>query len=275
MLSISLLLLLSWTISPLLAVGNLSCYVCAGYDCLAQPQFIQQCVSPSTSDCFYVTANNTELYRGCYEDQNPHKWLCQEHILNKCTTCNTSLCNDQPAYRPETLSCYKCSPPSAQCRDPVHMAHHFQPCRPFLFTDLPACYSLYDHRTFEYEFGCLSEASLAVRATCDQDWFRLTCHVCHWSRCNVHLFYKETEGDLQCFGQNNRPLTCPYHETNRPYYACYIESKVEIQDKGCTSERFAHDGIADWMNLMRIGVPNDNIHICMSPCCNSVLYESE
>lgn len=256
-------------------IPHLSCYVCSGYDCLAQPRFIKGCASPETTECFIVTANNTEIIRGCFEAADPFKWLCDDHIFNKCIVCNTKLCNDQPPTRPETIACYKCSPPSARCRSELLRKIHFKLCRPFLYTDMPACYSIYDHRTLEYEFGCTNEATEQVRAICDQDWFHLTCRLCYSSRCNVELFYKERDGDLQCHGRNNVQRTCPYRASNRPYYACYIESGPEVLDKGCTSERFAFGGIKDWMKLMRIGVPDDRMGICLSDNCNQVQWESE
>lgn len=193
-----LLFISIWLRLPIIGAVPLSCYTCAGHACLAREEFQKQCASDATTECFYFTANNTEMYRGCYEKSQEYYGLCEDHILNTCVLCNTTLCNDKPAYNPNIIACYQCSPSHAKCRDTEIRRHHYKPCKPSLFTDRPACYSMYDHRTYEYEFGCMSEANVVTRATCDNDWFRKTCVICYNSRCNVDLFYKEIDGDVAC-----------------------------------------------------------------------------
>lgn len=133
-------LLISLIIATITITGissTLSCYVCGGYGCLAVEEYEQECANNKTTHCFYMTANNTDMARGCYEKEDPYFKECEEHIMNTCDKCNSTLCNDQDPYNNDTLTCYKCYPPSADCRDPVFIANNVRPCRQFMYTDRP------------------------------------------------------------------------------------------------------------------------------------------
>lgn len=131
---ISLVVIATITIT---GINTLSCFECSGDDCFPIEQNIVDCANNATSRCFYLTGNNTDMIRGCYEEDDPNFKECQEHILNTCERCNTSLCNDQPPANDETLACYTCFPASDLCRDPLFMEHNVKPCRAFMYTDKP------------------------------------------------------------------------------------------------------------------------------------------
>lgn len=256
--------------------ARVTCYQCRGYDCLPRETSTRRCRKKATNTCYYISVNNTELIRGCYEDGDPHKWICEDHYYNSCILCNSSLCNDYPVYNPNLIPCHFCNPAQSRCRNTDLLAFNVKLCRPSLYPDRPACYSLYDHEILEYEFGCLSELGEEKRAICDNDWFDLTCQVCYSPRCNNELFYDESY-ELHCHGFNNKIIKCPWRKVNRPYYGCYIDKKEEMGIKGCVSDRYAYDGYMEWMDLMRVPKrpSNGDHYICTTNRCNEGGFESE
>lgn len=141
----------------------------------------------------------------------------------------------------------------------------------------PRCYSYYDRRFNEYEFGCYSEASLQVQELCDIDWFNSTCTMCYTSFCNTHLFANEAE--LQCIGESYVEVGCPYAMDNFPIYMCFYERErngdPNYKTFGCTSKRFKNN-IKEWMNLMDVNYKHRKVmFICASNSCNGKYDESK
>lgn len=135
----AIILLISFIILTIIVVetSSFSCYVCNGVDCLPNEGNIRECKNEATNKCFYLTGNNTNMVRGCFEEQDKNYPNCWEHLVNTCNTCNTTLCNNNPPTQNNTVVCFQCAPSSPRCRDPVLREHNMRPCRRFMYTDRP------------------------------------------------------------------------------------------------------------------------------------------
>ncbi|XP_058122266.1 uncharacterized protein LOC131293051 [Anopheles ziemanni] len=189
--------------TPYACSANLeTCLRCAGDHCNAGPVPRNRikchqcegtgvdCLSPAIGDakycpiynyeeerCYTYFADENTVKRGCIIEQNNLE--CKEEY---CKQCNTSACNDQGPWIPNTLHCVQCDSVDS-CREIENVQP--QPCVGYhLFGRTEQCYTVFDESNVVSRRGCLSHLTESEANQC-RTGVDINCKTCSSDGCNA------------------------------------------------------------------------------------------
>uniref|UniRef100_A0A182TAL1 DUF753 domain-containing protein n=1 Tax=Anopheles maculatus TaxID=74869 RepID=A0A182TAL1_9DIPT len=163
---------------------RIKCYQCARTpDCLNPPKSSElycDIYREGEDSCYTLFQDETTVERGCtLQRSEPCEQPCQQ--------CNTTGCNNQPAFVQNSLSCAQCSdddcPPINEPADPALV----KPCPDeILFGRIDQCYSyFYPNGTIVKGcFGELAKSDVDLASQCS-DPSDVTCKLCTGDGCNA------------------------------------------------------------------------------------------
>lgn len=207
------------------------CYQCSGLACEPDPVYLTPCdnqLNRPIPRCYSVAWNLKNIYRGCYEQEDPFIQNCIDNVFENCAVCEGNGCNNQPLFQPATsnITCKVC--PYGVCTETDVARDDYQLCDRFLMTVVPSCYQLLDYEMIAFTFGCTNAISDEDYEFCAKDKSKLSCRFCYRDNCNnfVHS-YNGTQGDRISCKTNLLAFTatriCDRFTILTPFTNCFTE----------------------------------------------------